>query len=268
MADRSEGTRRFTLRRSHALAVLTVAALCVVPAGDAFAAGKGKTGRPGNRITKVKPAPPKAKPKKASPVPNLEKEAARRGWAWGATIRGQFVTVGRNGTVSAVSLQRGLIDSVTPTSIVVTSADGVSLTWTVARSTAVIVQKARGGRAAEDTPTTDPTTPTTDPTDPTTDPTAPTTDPNLTAALAQGMSVRVWGYGTTAPAARLIISDPSAPKAPPTADPTTPAPTTDTPTPTTDPTDETEPADPADPAGPTDPADPGDPADETVTVED
>lgn len=217
-------------RWGRGLIVLAVAVVCAVPATDALAAAKGRA--------------PAAKPKPAATSRvdiakqnasiDLGKEALRRGWAWGNAIRGEVVTPGRKG-LQTVQFQRGVVSDLTATTVVVTSADGVSITWTLSSATAVIVPRALERRqaratAAVETTETATSTSTSDPTsttEPTTSTSTSTGGPALTGKLSKGLQVRVWGLGAgDDPGARLVIADPSAPKPKPTTTTTTSTPTT------------------------------------------
>ena len=112
-----------TRRWGRGLAVLAVLAVCAVPATDALAAGKGRS------------APkPRSKPSATrvttSASLDVEKESKARGWSWGQAVRGEVVTPTKNG-LQTVRFQRGVITSVSDTTIVVTSIDGYARTWTI-----------------------------------------------------------------------------------------------------------------------------------------
>jgi hypothetical protein len=159
---------------------------------------------------------------------DVERESTRRGWAWGQAVRGVVVTPGRTG-LQTVQFQRGVITAVTATTIVVTSADGVSLTWTVGSGTAVLLPRAVERRRDRPTTTTATTTTTpstdaaaADTTEATTSTSTSTTSTSTstgttpaatTSGLPKDLLVRVWGTGTgSTPAARLVIPDPRAPR--------------------------------------------------------
>lgn len=247
LAPGSNGThgRR---RWGRGIAALAVAAVLAVPATEAVAAGRSKGKAPRPKAPVVSRVEDNAAEDSARAV---EREAGRRGWAWGHAIHGLIVTPAKDGGVTTVQFQRGVITAVTATSVTVTSLDKAEVTWTINSGTAVIVPRAVPQRhrkplttstsAPTAAPNADPTptgaaavtavvgveitdaTSTTSTTTPTT--TTTTSTPATTGRLTMGLQVRVWGVGDGAnPTARLLMADPRAPR--PTTRSTPTAPTT------------------------------------------
>lgn len=66
-------------------------------------------------------------------------------WAWGRILHGAMVVEGKQGTTSAVTVQRGQVTGSGPSTLTVASSDGFSMTWTVDGSTQI---RSRGHRAS------------------------------------------------------------------------------------------------------------------------
>ncbi len=70
--------------------------------------------------------------------------AGRLGKLQGRLLHGEFTVEGKDGKPTVIAEQRGTVNAVSPTSITLTSKDGVSQSYTVGSSTRVRVDRTKG----------------------------------------------------------------------------------------------------------------------------